>query len=596
MRLVLARFTALRSVRAGSTSEAEIPYTFLSNLLGGVDRSRPIYALEPGVLWEGINCHLTRGGDVEKRKAFVEFAQLPAGTFGFERASGDLYVFGSQAPPAMPAGVLYQQLQHPDGFAMTKLLSTDVYGGEVYAAAQFADGAVLHFYDGALVADWINGVVRASMVNIAGIVSHLAGLVSDATFTVTTTPTEVVIEHNTENVAFTLTASAVNVTGGNNDQTAVSALVTAAGVGVKEKRKITIGGTFEVGDRFGYTLAGTNYGAVATPTPVGTVVKTHGRKVYAGSARLLNFSGADTAVGWDRDDDPGAGFEDVSTHESDLETVTALGKFLGFLAVLSENAIQVWDVRPDEAENNLVQHIGETGTRARKSVRNFGQLDMFYLSDSGIRSLRARAQNQLAGVNDVGTPIDTLVQEQAAALADELFEESPSIVDPVDSRFWQAVGDKIFVFTYFPTKKVSGWSWYEPGFSATDLVALNRRVYARAGDKIYVYGGVGGDIYDSSKVTATLPFLHANKPGTFKNLSGIDIAATGRWEVDLLVDPNELANVVHFGHLDGVSFGEEDIAGLGRATHVAPRFIHEEAGPASLSGTAFYYTQGDSES
>lgn len=570
-------------------------YTYVANLLGGVDRTREIYALEPGALWEGINGHLTRGGDFEKRKAFVEFASLPGGTYGMERASGSLYVFGSAPDPGMPAGVLYQRLQHPDGVNISKVLSTDVYAGQIYAVAEYADGSVMHFYDGALVLDWINGVARAAMTDNSGIAAHLGGLMVSTVFSVGVAANVITITHNTLNVPFTnVSAETINVTGGTNDQTAVAVKTVAAAPGVAEVWTITIGGTFEPGDRFTVIVNSVKYGSKANPSPIGKVVKTHGRKVYAGSGRILNFSGVDNATLWNREDDAGAGFEDVSTHESEFEEVTGLGKFLSYLAVLSENSIQVWDVQPDETNNVLFQTIGETGTRAAKSVRNFGDLDMFYLSESGIRSLRARAQNQLAGVNDVGTPIDSLVLEQKAVITDAQWEDSCSTVDSLDARFWMAIAGKIFVFTYFPAKKVSGWSWYEPGFNVTDLVSLNGRVYARSGDKIYIYGGTGGNTYDSCKVTAQMPFLHANKPGTWKNLTGIDIAARGSWTVDLLVNPNKLAEMVHFGVMEGFTFLEENTAGLADFTHAAPRFVHQAGGPASFSALAVYYkTMGD---
>ena len=64
-----------------------------------MDRSRPRYVFQPGVLWSGINGHLTRGGDFEKRKSFVSKYSLPANTKGFAKTVDTLYVFGAQATP-----------------------------------------------------------------------------------------------------------------------------------------------------------------------------------------------------------------------------------------------------------------------------------------------------------------------------------------------------------------------------------------------------------------------------------------------------------------------------------------------------------------
>ena len=578
-------------------------YSVVESLLGGVDRTRPIYAVQPGSLWSGINGHLTRGGDFEQRKAFVQFAALPTGTFGLERASSTLYTFGSQAPPSMPPGVLYQRLQHPDGLAMTALLSTDAYAGRIYAVAQYSDGTVHHFYDGTLVTDWVNGVVRASMTNNDGIAAHMQGLMTSTEWAATVLGSVITVTHGTVNTAFTtFTTFVANVEGGVDDQTFTALKTVAAAPAVAEVWTITVAGTFEAGDRFGVTIKAATasatvlFGAVAMPYPAGRVVKTHGRKMYAGVDTLAHFSGVDDARLWNRDDDAGAGFIDAQAHESDSEEVIAFGKYLGYLCLISANIIQIWDMRADDTLNVLVQSIAETGTIAPRSVRAFGELDMFYLSESGIRSLRTRSQVALAGVNDVGTPIDLLVRETWIALSDAQRRAACAVTDPADGRFWMAVGSKIFVFTYFPSRKVSGWSWYEPGFSPEYMVAVNRRVYLRTGNTVYVYGGTDGETYDACAVTCQLPFMGFGKPGTSKQLHGIDIAAEGRWTMDVLVDPNDLTQKVQYGEIDGWSFMSEEIAGEASATHFAPKLTRSLTGPASVSAVAVYYTQGNAES
>jgi hypothetical protein len=166
--------------------------------------------------------------------------------------------------------------------------------------------------------------------------------------------------------------------------------------------------------------------------------------------------------------------------------------------VFARRVIQIWNMQDNPASNVPSQFLTETGTRAPRSVRGFGDIDCFYLSDSGIRSIRARSATNLAGVNDVGTPIDTLVREYLATLTETQIANAVSIVDPVDGRFWLAVGRRVFVFSYFPSKKISAWSWYEPGFEITDMVTLNDRVYARAGDQIYLYGGSANATYDTT--------------------------------------------------------------------------------------------------
>jgi hypothetical protein len=461
-------------------------YILVENFSGGVDQSRPRYVGPAGSLWLGINGHLSRGGDFDKRKSFVATYSLPAGTTGMAKVATGLVVFGSGESPSLPVGVQYQRLQHPTDATreLVKVVSWDLYNGQIYAIAKYDNNDIRHFYNGALVTDW----------NL----------------------------------------------GGNN------------------------------------------------PTGYGSIVRTHKRKVYSPAASILWFSELDTATNFDKTAS-GSGFQNMSTHQSGSDAVTGLGTFQNYLAIYSRRIIQIWSMADDDANNVPVQTLGETGTRAPRSIISFGDVDSFYLSDSGVRSLRARSGTNSAGVNDVGTPIDTLIREWIGTLPDEEVQEAVAVVEPVDGRFWLAIGTRIFVFSFFPSKKISAWSWYEPGVRFTDMTVLDDRVYARAGDTIYLYGGADNDSYDTDTlVIAGLPFLSGGKPGTFKTVKGMDIASTGEWACKLLINPNNEAEYINLGLLEGVSFPEDGIPVDAHTTHIAPLLTHRGTGPASLSQIAIH--------
>ena len=73
----------------------------------------------PGTLVTLENAHITRGGEIEKRPAFVELADLPSNTTGLAASGGQIYVFGDAAPssinfaPGTPSNINYVRLQHP---------------------------------------------------------------------------------------------------------------------------------------------------------------------------------------------------------------------------------------------------------------------------------------------------------------------------------------------------------------------------------------------------------------------------------------------------------------------------------------------------
>jgi hypothetical protein len=685
-----------------------VAYSVIENFSSGVDRSRPIYALPAGTLWECINAHISRGGDIEKRKAFVAKYALPAGqTIGLATTSSQIVVFGSGATPVgLPVGVTYQRLRHPDSStAMTELVSHDLFDGKIYAVAKFSDGRSFHFYDGEIVTDWYAGIVRTDMTDNAGIAEHLRELFDLSTDYVATRVAETVTIEKATTGTFSLSVSTAN--GGNNgDQTLtenrlvvgkqevlakvnititggtynpgvdrISALtingvgiisgpvdwqssnenaafllaedinshtsvpdytaeangatvtitavagtgatpngyivsatvggtvtlnnggIMAGGVtGAKEKWEVTVGGTFEVGDKFDIYINNlTHFGYGGNPSGNAAVVKTHKRKIYSAVDSVLYFSGVDTGINWNVDEDPGAGFANIANHNAGSDRVTGLAIYQDKLAIFARRVIQIWFVTDDASANSPVQIITETGTRAPRSVRGFGDLDVFYLADTGVRSLRARDTTNTAGVQDVGTPIDPLIRDWVNTLSETDIENAVSVVEPLDGRFWIAIGTRIFVFTYFPTKRISAWTWYEPGFRVDHFATQADRVYARAGDTIYLYGGDSNQQYDNSRVTVVVPYIDMKKPATYKQVNSVDIAAEGSWDVTLLVDARDINQTVSLGTLEGVTYQDGNTDGIGHFTHIGMRLINESDGFASLSNVSFAMAGADSE-
>lgn len=683
-------------------------YIVVEDFKLGLDRRREQVAGAPGSLWDLINAHITRGGEIEKRKAWVAKYALPAGqTFGAMAANGIRYVFGSAASPSMPAGVTYQRCRHPDGTtAMTAVLSATAFDGLPYVIARFADGAVYHFYNGARVTDWDDGVASLTMGNNQGVASHLASLLSTSTeiasaiaagnvITVTglSTGNTLTIEASAKNygsvddqaiaVATTrepvaqvlevLATGTVTITGGtsspgvnkvtsikvnnveilnasidwavDNQNTAqaiadqinshvstpdytatvnanvvtikalpgtgaspntykvlitvagdVTATVTdmAGGVsfrpGTAQISTLTIDGTFEVGDRFTVTINGTPYGASGKPARKGEIAFVYKRKVYSPYGSVSNFSALNSATLWDGDVDVGAGFQNVSSEDEGSSAIVGLGDFQGNLVYFKRLSAQVWSVNADPSLNAELGNVYNAGTFAAKSIRQFGNVNLFFLGDAGIRSLRAQTGVVNATVvSDVGSPVDTIVIAQMAGLTDQQKAAACAVNEPVDQRYLLALDNQMYVFSFFENAKISAWSVYEPGVVFTDLFAIGNKLYGRAGDTIYLYGGDDGATYDSSTVTVTTPFLTAGKPGHKKTLKGFDAAVVGEWDVYLLYDPNNLNRKLHLGTVDKITYPEGGITAVDEATHIATQFVCTSAGPAKISNFAINF-------
>lgn len=465
---------------------------WVKEFTGGLDVRRMPVATQGGVLIRARDGHITRGGEFEKRAAFVKLAALPLNTKNLAATSTSLLVFGSGVSPVMPAGVLYQQLAHPvdPAIALDRVLSYDLYGGQIYAVARFVDGAIYHYYNGVLVASW---------------------------------------------------------------------------------------------QTLGYAR--------------GTFARTAGRKIYSVAGPNAHFS----ASGVPTDFDPvstGAGFINMSMETSGAEELKAVARYQGYLAFFAERVTQIWFVDPDPALNRQVQTLNNTGTVAPKSVTQFGDNDVFYLAESGLRSLRARDASNAAATTDIGVAIDDLVVTALNAMLLDERSEITGLIEPNSGRFWLSIGGTIFVFSYFSGAKVSAWSTYEPGFQIDDMLSLGGKVYLRSGDDIYVYGGTGSTpTYDATEAVAWLPYADAGRPTEKKKWTGVDAACEGEWEIRAGMDPDPVNLEVsdRLAIVAGVTYNIGKIGGVGESSHLSLRFKSQGEGPARLAAAVIHYEGDDGD-
>lgn len=685
-------------------------YVVISDFRLGLDRRRHILALPPGSLYELTNGHITRGGEIEKRKAFVAKYTLPPGTLGMQAVgSTGLYVYGSGADPGVPVGVTYQRLQHPDALGMSSFVDGALFNNRPYVLAKYSDNTVEHFYDGALVHDWIDGVVRAGFVNNNGIAAHLAAIIdADSDFSAVAVGNVVTIT-GPAGTPFTAIATAING-GAVDNQTAVVAITQAAvavvpgvssattinfydanvadtvssivvdgvevlnvaqawattgsalatlvanqinsynsvpeytavalgnkvtllaaaaagagpngfGVsftkaatmdaqindnmsgginavaGVAQIVTVTIGGTFEVGDKFTVQLTANSvtrtFGAGRPSGGTASAVRTLKDKVYVGAGTNLHGSGVRSPSGWNTED-IGSFITDMSGQVDQFDSILGLGTYLNNLAILARRAAQIWSVDPDPSLNGQLQALPNIGTVAGRSVQSYAESDLFFLADTGVRSLRSHQYFNIATKADIGTPIDPLVIAAMKSLGATITSQAVSVIDPEDGRYWIAIGPTVYVLSIFPDNKISAWSTYSAGVTFTDFAVLGNRLYARAGNTIYLYGGDDNATYDTSVMQIRLPFLSAKMLATVKHFTGIDLTTEGEFSIYLASDPNqpdvdELAAV-----LSGSTFGVGIVPTNAESEMFSLRLTHSKATPAKLVHAVVHYEPVDS--
>ena len=142
-----------------------MPYVLVEDFKAGIDTRRTSVTSVPGSLYglndAGVagltNAHITRGGEIEKRRAFKLWATLPTGeTYGLAAGGGNVYVFADchTGRPSMTGqpeslSVLKCESRYKGNTGeedMAKVLSVDFFDAKPYAAIEFEDGLINHYW------------------------------------------------------------------------------------------------------------------------------------------------------------------------------------------------------------------------------------------------------------------------------------------------------------------------------------------------------------------------------------------------------------------------------------------------------------------
>lgn len=358
----------------------------------------------------------------------------------------------------------------------------------------------------------------------------------------------------------------------------------------------TLIGTFEALDTFTITINGTAYTATGRAAGTGISGFVFKRRMWSPAGSLWEYSKLNTFTNWsDTAAASGASFINVSNEAEGSERLVGAGVYSGQGAIFSRRNVRIYNLFTDAQENTLYKPLDNSGTMAARSILNHGDVDLFYLDETGIRSIRAREATNEPFINDIGTAIDPFLREYMDTLSLGTMQRAVSTVEPRDGRYMLALGGRIFVLSYFPSSQISAWSYFEPGFNISDFARAYNKLYARAGDTIYLYGGPTGTTWpeaDEMVATVQLPFVSTQPPG-MKMLTGFDMASEGVWAVNVLVDPNNENAKVRAGNISRITYGDQNCTLPGRCTHLALEFTCASAGAASISNVCVRYQDAE---
>lgn len=681
----------------------------IPNFRFGLDQRRPRVAGASGTLWNIENAHLTRGGDIERAKAFVPIFTLPAGAFGLAAVGSRLFTFGSAGLSAsMPPGVNYLQCAAENGANMTRVLTSVSFIGSPYVIAAFDDGGIRHFSNGVRITDW--DTVSDANASISSLTDYLAGLVSGSSaVSATAYASTILITSNVAGVADVVTAGAVN--GGTvNDQTASVAVVQAAvpavagvaatatltvtggssspgvntftslsvngvstlyvpvdwvgsnaatanaiaaqinnatstpdyvasavgavvtisaapntGVGpngfvvvvntrgnataatapmsggvaavtaVAQVVAVTLGGTFETLDQFTVTVNGVVSVATGRASGAGTSAFIFLNRVYSCANTHLKYCAINAPTDWTTiAASSGAGFINMASQTNGAERLTGIDVYSGYAAIFSSRSARLYTLTADATQVSIFQQMKNTGAISGTSLQSFANTDLFYLGVSGIRSLKAKDTTNAAYANDAGAAVDTHVQNWMASVGPGVSKSAISVIEPLDQRYWLAIGARIYIYSYFPSTQIGAWSYYSPGFAVSAFAVIDTRLYCQSGNTVYLYGGYSGQVYPAAgatPVTFETPFLAANTPEKAKLWTSFDVAAQGVWAVSYLVDPNDYTKVINGGTIVNSTYSGPSDNLAGRSPLFALKMVCASAGYATFSGYSATYLE-----
>jgi hypothetical protein len=254
-------------------------------------------------------------------------------------------------------------------------------------------------------------------------------------------------------------------------------------------------------------------------------------KVFAANGEIVNYCVTTNPLDWTTPED--AGYIGSGLQQGASKLTTMLGTYRGNLAIFSNSTFLLYQTDPDP--NNISkldsqEGIGSIYHRTFQSVGNDG----YYLTPQGVRSISISVGSTNMQSNDIGAPVDSLVQ---AALAQAIVDgyEPWATYFPNLGQYWLVLGAQVFVYT-LGAGTIGRWSRYVFPWPLTYASQLAGNMYVRHGDivsrvseaieydEVLVDDVATPQYFDS---VVQWPWLDWGSMGTLKMMHGFDLVATG---------------------------------------------------------------------
>lgn len=129
-------------------------------------------------------------------------------------------------------------------------------------------------------------------------------------------------------------------------------------------------------------------------------------------------------------------------------------------------------------------------------------------------------------------------------------------------------------------------------FAPEKFSTLLARVYCRAGDNVFIYGGTDNNTYDVCGPHGQLPFLDCDTPTINKKFNGIDVALEGDWLIAPGINYDTKVYSTPVYRSNKSSFLGQRIPMAVSGTHISLDFQELSDGYARLSSALIHFEQG----
>lgn len=580
---------------------------------GGLDIRKGASVSDANRMRVCTNAYITTGKGIQKRPCLRLVATLEAGTIGLRAGNGLLNTFigiGS----VTHANTLFKAnlLRHPTtDQVVSKIHYGDVFNGNLYVVAEYADASTWHHYledTGAWAASttYTKGNYRRPLVvngfnyEVSDVSIGVTAWAAATAYAVGTFRRPIVsntLRYEVTAISGTGTSGAVEpvwpITAGATiidnpgaNQITWTCRATNASSSSQPSFPTTLGVTVDDGG-IRWKAVSTNISDINCPQTK-QVIKQQS-KIYAKGTETVRFCATNAPRDWTSVSD--AGFLPTGIQAQGSTAVTALGQFgQKKLVVFMVDGIQVWGVDPNPSLNALENIIPNVGTRYAKSPLGFSG-DIFFLSETGFRSLTVSQLTDNFNDVDIGSAIDKLVQDSVLTT-----DDPQSVFYSGLGQFWSINGTDVWVYSFSRTGKLAAWSRSTIPVMADAHAVLNGELYIRSGNAVYI---VDREIFADNgvipTVTVEFPYLDFKTPGVLKQLIGVDSIGAGtpniqfKWMSTVNNIPTEFITSAI-----PIIYGNSTIPGPMTpveliATAIAPVITHAANEDFRLDSLTFYY-------